>query len=127
MTQIRKRDLHGRGLHGRDGAGRLHHATIFAPPWWDLLAWLGWLANRATKGTSIITVGTTPIRVRWIETPLDTFRALSVYRTKQAARDGHDHEAPPVGHFTCDDCPEAQTCRYAFDGYNTNGDCLAEK
>lgn len=29
--------------------------------------------------------------------------------------------------FTCDSCPTAPTCRLAFDGYNTNGDCLAEK
>jgi hypothetical protein len=29
--------------------------------------------------------------------------------------------------ITCENCPQADRCDYAFDGYNTNGDCLAEK
>ncbi len=29
--------------------------------------------------------------------------------------------------FTCDDCRDRRTCEWAFDPYNTNGDCLAEK
>ena len=29
--------------------------------------------------------------------------------------------------FTCDECSRASICRLAFDGYNTNGDCLYEK
>ena len=29
--------------------------------------------------------------------------------------------------FTCYDCPLACNCRFAFDLYNTDGDCLAEK
>ncbi|MEQ8822859.1 MAG: hypothetical protein RIC14_00620 [Filomicrobium sp.] len=29
--------------------------------------------------------------------------------------------------FTCDECDARYTCPYAFDPYNTNGDCLAEK
>lgn len=29
--------------------------------------------------------------------------------------------------FTCDDCPERWSCFLAFDPYNTDGDCLAEK
>jgi len=29
--------------------------------------------------------------------------------------------------FTCDSCPDVNTCEYAFDLYSTNGDCLAEK
>jgi len=29
--------------------------------------------------------------------------------------------------FTCDDCPAKRTCEWAFDPYNVNGDCLAEK
>lgn len=29
--------------------------------------------------------------------------------------------------FTCDNCPAAKTCQWAFDAYNTDGDCLAEK
>ncbi len=28
---------------------------------------------------------------------------------------------------TCNDCRDVEHCRYAFDLYNTNGDCLAEK
>jgi MoaA/NifB/PqqE/SkfB family radical SAM enzyme len=29
--------------------------------------------------------------------------------------------------FSCDDCSARKTCEWAFDPYNTNGDCLAEK
>lgn len=28
---------------------------------------------------------------------------------------------------TCWDCTSKDTCEFAFDAYNTNGDCLAEK
>lgn len=29
--------------------------------------------------------------------------------------------------FTCSDCGAKATCCFAFDFYNTDGDCLAEK
>lgn len=29
--------------------------------------------------------------------------------------------------FTCHTCDAKDTCPYAWDWYNTNGDCLAEK
>ena len=29
--------------------------------------------------------------------------------------------------YTCFKCPLKETCEYAWDDYNTNGDCLAEK
>ena len=29
--------------------------------------------------------------------------------------------------FTCCDCSEKETCEYAWDRYNVNGDCLAGK
>lgn len=29
--------------------------------------------------------------------------------------------------ITCQECPENSSCEYAFDGYNTDGDCLALK
>lgn len=36
-------------------------------------------------------------------------------------------ELTGIQSFTCDDCPAKLSCNYAFDAYNTNGDCLAEK
>jgi hypothetical protein len=33
----------------------------------------------------------------------------------------------PQGGFTCDQCGAVRRCKLAFDWYNTNGDCLAEK
>jgi hypothetical protein len=33
----------------------------------------------------------------------------------------------PIESYTCYDCPLWQKCEFAFDGYNTDGDCLAEK
>jgi len=32
----------------------------------------------------------------------------------------------PTG-FTCDECPSRYCCDLAFDAYNTDGDCLADK
>jgi hypothetical protein len=29
--------------------------------------------------------------------------------------------------FTCDDCGARYKCTFAFDWYNTDGDCIAEK
>lgn len=29
--------------------------------------------------------------------------------------------------YTCDNCDDASDCAYAFDLYNQDGDCLAEK
>lgn len=29
--------------------------------------------------------------------------------------------------FTCADCPHVKDCEYAFDAYNTRGECLAMK
>jgi len=26
--------------------------------------------------------------------------------------------------FSCDDCPDVNKCQFAFDPYNTHGDCL---
>lgn len=38
-----------------------------------------------------------------------------------------DNGGEPEGGFTCDNCGAAPRCKLAFDWYNTNGDCLAEK
>jgi len=32
-----------------------------------------------------------------------------------------------VKDLTCTDCDAKETCPFAFDPYNTHGDCLAEK
>jgi MoaA/NifB/PqqE/SkfB family radical SAM enzyme len=32
-----------------------------------------------------------------------------------------------IDKFTCDDCPRKNECMWAFDAYNTDGDCLADK
>lgn len=29
--------------------------------------------------------------------------------------------------FTCDECGEAEICKWAYDPHNTNGDCLGDK
>lgn len=31
------------------------------------------------------------------------------------------------GKSTCEECPLRRTCVYAFDPYNTDGDCLLDK
>jgi len=36
-------------------------------------------------------------------------------------------ENPDLSMFTCADCPSVDDCEWAFDAYNTGGDCLAVK
>jgi len=38
-----------------------------------------------------------------------------------------EHFEMKVGKFTCDDCSMVRDCTLAFDGYNTDGDCLYDK
>ena len=38
-----------------------------------------------------------------------------------------DEAGCDIDDCTCNDCSDKETCIYAFDLYNTNGDCLAEK
>jgi len=33
----------------------------------------------------------------------------------------------PEGYYTCDKCSDTEICEYAFDEYNSKGDCLAVK
>ena len=33
----------------------------------------------------------------------------------------------PDAAYTCNDCTDNKTCKYAWDLYNTDGDCLASK
>lgn len=32
-----------------------------------------------------------------------------------------------IGAYTCYDCSQWRNCEFAFDGYNLDGDCLADK
>lgn len=57
-------------------------------------------------------------------------RTLDQPATKAEMRERRQRSAKELGDyvtFTCDDCRYAPLCDFAFDGYNTNGDCLAEK
>lgn len=40
---------------------------------------------------------------------------------------GHLHGGAPDTVYTCDDCGAAPHCTLAFEPYNTDGDCLADK
>lgn len=55
-----------------------------------------------------------------VEPPRRTDKELAITRAEVVLRFG-------VKEFTCDDCPERWSCLLAFDPYNTDGDCLAEK
>lgn len=38
-----------------------------------------------------------------------------------------DADMAPDTYVSCDDCARASKCQWAFDVYNTNGDCLDDK
>lgn len=50
---------------------------------------------------------------------IDVWRMSLVYDFK---REGYKY-----GYLTCDFCGDRHTCEFAYDGYNTDGDCLAMK
>lgn len=57
---------------------------------------------------------------------------LKLWRKMSEITDNHgDHVFVDSYHpdvpFTCDSCLDNETCKYRFDSYNTNGDCLASK
>ena len=51
-----------------------------------------------------------------------TEEQLAGYREEAGAR----NEYAPAG-YTCDKCADRYVCPLVFDGYNTDGDCLASK
>lgn len=53
-------------------------------------------------------------------------RKISEEYIKLSHSECSDEQVPDVV-FTCDDCPHGAYCAYAFDSYNTDGDCLAMK
>jgi len=62
---------------------------------------------------------------QWVrETPL-TPQELAAYRAEQVAF--QEEHFGPTQKYTCDECGLAPKCKLAFDGYNTDGDCLYEK
>lgn len=46
---------------------------------------------------------------------------------ENAARRANVVKEWDIAKFSCDECGASKTCEFAFDPYNTNGDCLAEK
>lgn len=48
-------------------------------------------------------------------------------RLRRAAHDLARKKYGPGKSFTCDDCPVANVCRWVYDPYNLDGDCLATK
>ncbi len=57
----------------------------------------------------------------WTDEELAKMRAQSVAYITEITRDDRARE------FTCDDCEARSVCEWAFDAYNTHGDCLMEK
>jgi hypothetical protein len=53
-------------------------------------------------------------------------RARHVRQMRDANREQPDLFNIEAG-FTCDACSLAPTCAYAFDLYNTDGDCISSK
>jgi len=68
-------------------------------------------------------------RAEHLSTPR-TDAELSTLR-KEAVRTGYHKNYPGApsepGFFTCDDCSLVRACGWAFDPYNTLGDCLFDK
>ena len=57
---------------------------------------------------------------------------VSLLGAERTEKENADRRANVAGEFdikefSCDRCSASRTCDYAFDPYNTNGDCLAEK
>lgn len=46
---------------------------------------------------------------------------------KEDMREDFESMGYDVDDCTCNICPDSDSCKYSFDLYNTNGDCLASK
>lgn len=47
--------------------------------------------------------------------------------TKESMREAFEKRGYDIDKCTCNDCPDKDHCEFAFDLYNTQGDCLAMK
>jgi hypothetical protein len=61
--------------------------------------------------------------VRAYQEYLDTCHAME----EQAGLPPTKLDDTPLERLTCADCPHIEVCEWAFDPYNTDGDCLAMK
>lgn len=64
--------------------------------------------------------GTVQVKLPWSENQLHLFRNKLIQSYVRA-----NGENPKS--ITCDDCTNPQDCLFAFDPYNTDGDCLGMK
>lgn len=62
----------------------------------------------------------------WPFNKTHTPEELRRMRAVSIARELHEGRAAP-NKFTCDDCGSRFNCDLVFDGYNTDGDCIADK
>lgn len=67
-----------------------------------------------------MTKGTVKIKLPWTENQLQLFRKNMIQSYVRA--NGENPEK-----ITCDGCSDPANCLFAFDPYNTDGDCLGEK
>ena len=51
---------------------------------------------------------------------LDNIRVQVITRIKE-------YDGSIITEFTCDNCEDRFNCKYVFDAYNIDGDCLANK
>lgn len=63
----------------------------------------------------------------WVRDPVSLAVLQIERRASLNSNPEHARYVLAHGGFTCDRCDYAPRCRFAFDGYNTDGDCLAEK
>jgi len=56
--------------------------------------------------------------------PLSEYQLSFARATVIEDMKGYGHD---ITKFTCDDCKDKTICKYVFDPYNTDGDCLAMK
>lgn len=63
---------------------------------------------------------------RWLLKVPRTPAQMKAFRKTVIARVAEITGTSPAK-FTCDDCKIANICTLAFDGYNTDGDCLYDK
>lgn len=54
-------------------------------------------------------------------------RRIALRQLEQQWIDKQMKKFPEGTHVTCEGCLEVHCCEFAFDPYNTNGDCLALK
>lgn len=59
--------------------------------------------------------------------PMSFKKGKKAVTFEEVVAEGSKRKEPAKERYTCNDCPDKETCEFAYDLYNLDGDCLMDK